>query len=121
MAEHTAPGDDAGRNAADSGFQARFDMVPGTEQQPATVRASGDIDLASTDRFQEALAGAAATSSQVTADMTGVTYCDSAAIHTLFKAARRNRLTLIVPEAGPITTMLKISGLDQVATVVTIP
>jgi len=51
--------------------------------------------------------------------MTAVTYCDSAAIHALLTVARNNRLTLIVPEAGPITTMLKIAGLDQITTVIT--
>jgi anti-sigma B factor antagonist len=51
--------------------------------------------------------------------MTAVTYCDSAAINALFTAAKRNRLTLIVPGTGPITTMLKIAGLDQITTVIT--
>jgi len=46
-----------------------------------------------------------------------VTYCDSAAIHVLLTTATHNRLTLIIPEDGPITTMLKIAGLDQIATV----
>jgi anti-sigma B factor antagonist len=119
MAEHTAPGDAAGHSTADGDLQARFDIVPGTGQQPATVRASGDIDLANADRFQAALTEAAATSSEITADLTAVTYCDSAAINALFTAARNHRLTLIIPETGPITTMLKIAGLDQITTVIT--
>ena len=93
--------------------------MPGSGQQPATVRAFGDIDLANAARFQAALTEAAATSSEITTDMTAVTYCDSAAIHALFTAAAHSRLTLIVPETGPITTMLKIAGLDQVTAVVT--
>jgi anti-sigma B factor antagonist len=119
MAEHTAPGDAAGSGPADGALQARFDVVPGTGQQPATVRAAGDIDLVSAAEFQAALTEAAAGSSEITADMTAVTYCDSAAIHALFTAARQGRLTLIVPETGPITTMLRIAGLDQIATVIT--
>jgi len=119
MAEHTVPGDAAGHSTADGDLQARFDVVPGTGQQAATVRASGDIDLASATRFQAALTEAAATSSQITADMTAVTYCDSAAINALFTAAKHHHLTLVVPETGPITTMLKIAGLDQIVTVVT--
>ena len=110
MAEHTADGD----------FQARFDVVPGTGQQPVTVRASGDIDLANAARFQGALTEAAATSREITADMTAVTYCDSAAINVLFAAAKDNRLTLIVPKTGPITTMLKVAGLDRITTVITL-
>lgn len=119
MAEQTAPRDADGRSTADDDLQARFDVVPGTGQLPATVRASGDIDLANADRFQAALTEAAATSGETTVDMTAVTYCDSAAIHALFTAAGHSRLTLIVPETGPITTMLKIAGLDQVTAVVT--
>ena len=108
MAEHAVPGDAAGHSVADRDLQARFDVLPGSGQQPATVRASGDIDLANAARFQAALTEAAATSSEITTDMTAVTYCDSAAIHALFTAAGPSRLTLIVPETGPITTMLKI-------------
>ena len=119
MAEHTTPSDAADHSAVYGDLQARFDIVPGTGQQPATVRASGDIDLANAARFQAALTEAAATSSEITADMTAVTYCDSAAINALFTAARHNRLTLIVPETGPITTMLKVAGLDQITTVLT--
>jgi anti-sigma B factor antagonist len=113
MPEPTAPSD------ADGELQPRFDVVPGTGQQPATVRAAGDIDLISAPQFQAALTEAAASSGEITADMTAVTYCDSAAIHALFTTARQNRLTLIVPENGPITTMLKIVGLDQISTVIT--
>jgi len=104
---------------ADGDPQARFDIVPGTGQQPAIVRACGDIDLANAAQFQAALAEAAATASEITADLTAVTYCDSAAIHVLFTAAAHNRLTLIIPETGPITTMLTIAGLDEITTVVT--
>jgi anti-sigma B factor antagonist len=113
MAEPTAPGD------AGSELQARFEVVPGAGQQPPTVRAAGDIDLISAPQFQAALTGAAATSGEITVDMIAVTYCDSAAIHALFTAARQSRLTLVIPEDGPITTLLKIVGLDQITTVIT--
>jgi anti-sigma B factor antagonist len=113
MPEPTAPGD------AGSELQARFDVVPGTGPQPATVRAAGDIDLISAPQFQAALTEAAAGTGEVTVDMTAVTYCDSAAIHALFTAARQGRVTLVIPEDGPINTLLKIVGLDQIATVIT--
>jgi len=103
----------------DQDFQPRFDIAPGSGQQPATVRAAGDIDLTSAPQFQAALTQVAATASEVTADLTGVTYCDSAAIHVLFTVAESSRLTVIIPASGPVTTMLKITGLDQVATVTT--
>lgn len=98
----------------------RFDFLP-AEREPAIVRAAGDIDLINVGEFQAALDQAAATSSAITADMTAVTYCDSAAIRALFIAARQARLTIQVSTAGPINeTLLRVSGLDQIATVVTL-
>ncbi len=120
MTEPAGPGDAAGYSAADSAVTPRFEVLPGGGQQPATVRAAGDIDLNSAARFQAALTEAAAASRDITADLTAVTYCDSAAIHVLFAMSRQNNLTLIVPGVGPITTMLKVAGLDQVTTVVTV-
>jgi anti-sigma B factor antagonist len=101
--------------------EARFEFVPAAGHEPATVRAAGDVDLTNVGRFQAALDQAAAVSSAVTADMTAVTYCDSATIRALFVAAGKIRLTIRVGTAGPITeTLLKVSGLDQIATVVTL-
>ena len=119
MAGPTAPRDVGGPGPADEDFQARFDIVPATGPQPATVRAAGDIDLDNAGQFQAALTEAAAASGDITVDMTAVTYCDSAAVRVLLTAARHGRLTLVIPGTGPITTMLKIAGLDQITTVVT--
>jgi anti-sigma B factor antagonist len=119
MTGPTAPRGADAPGPADEDFQARFDIVPGTGQQPATVRAAGDIDLDNAHQFQAALTEAAATAGEITVDMTAVTYCDSAAIRALLTAARHGRLTLVVPGTGPITTMLTIAGLDQITTVVT--
>ena len=99
--------------------QARFEFL--AARQSAIVRAAGDIDLTNVGQFQAALDQAAATASAITADLTAVTYCDSATIRALFIAARQVRLTLRVDASGPISeTLLKISGLDQVTTVVTV-
>ena len=104
-----------------SPLQARFELLPAVEHEPATVRAAGDIDLTNVGQFQAALDQAAASASAVIADLTAVTYCDSAAIRALFRAARRVRLTIQVSTGGPVTeTLLKVSGLDQLATVVTL-
>jgi len=103
------------------GAQARFEFLPAGEREPATVRCAGDIDLINVGEFQAALDQAAAIASAVTADLTEVTYCDSAAIRALFRVSGRARLTIQVSAAGPINaTMLKISGLDQIATVLTL-
>jgi anti-sigma B factor antagonist len=105
----------------DASPAARFEFLPAGMSEPATVRAAGDIDLTNVGQFQAALDQAAAASSAITADMTAVTYCDSAAIRALFLAARQAQLTIQVSPAGSVTeTLLKVSGLDQIATVVTL-
>lgn len=85
------------------------------------MRVIGDIDLTNVGQFEDALGQAAAEAGAVTADMTGVTYCDSAAIRALFAAAGKAPLTILVATSGPITeALLEVSGLDTVATVVTL-
>jgi len=118
MTHPAVPADDSGQSSATGDLQPRFDVLPGTGQQPATVRAAGDVDLTSAGRLEAALAEAAATSGEIIADLTAVTYCDSAAIRALFAIARENHLTLIVPENGPVTTMLRITRLDKATTVI---
>jgi anti-sigma B factor antagonist len=104
-----------------SPLQARFELLPSGEHGPVIARAAGDIDLTNVGQFQAALDQAAAASGTVIADLTAVTYCDSAAIRALFSAARRVRLTIRVSTGGPVTeTLLKVSGLDQITTVVTL-
>ena len=111
----------ASSSAPASSPQARFEFLPAGEHEPAIVRAAGDIDLTNVGQFQAALDQAAATSSAIAADMTAVTYCDSATIRALFIAARQARLIIQVSAAGPISeTLLRVSGLDQIATVVTL-
>ena len=100
--------------------QAQFEFLPADERGPATVWAAGDIDLTNVGRFQAAL-DAAAAAGTFTVDLTAVTYCDSATIRALITAARQARLTIAVGTTGSVTnTLLKVSGVDQVATVVTL-
>jgi anti-anti-sigma factor len=112
----------AGGDAPGGSPQAQFEFRPASDHEPAVVRAAGDIDLINAGQFQAALQQAAAASaSAIIADLTAVTYCDSAAIRALFIAARHAQLTIRVSAAGPIGgTLLKVSGLDQIATVVTL-
>jgi anti-sigma B factor antagonist len=120
--DHRPPSGGAPASGAPaSSAQARFEFLPAGEREPATVRCAGDIDLINVGEFEAALDQAAATAGAITADLTAVTYCDSAAIRALFRVAGRARLTIQVSAAGPINgTILKISGLDQIATVVTL-
>ena len=105
----------------DAAPQTQFEFLPADERDPATVRAAGDIDLTNVGLFQAALDAASATATALTVDLTAVTYCDSATIRALLTAARQARLTIRVGTSGSVTeTLLKVSGVDQVATVVTL-
>ncbi|HEY6786979.1 MAG TPA: STAS domain-containing protein, partial [Trebonia sp.] len=84
-------------------MNARFEFLPASEREPATVRAAGDIDLTNVGQFQAVLDQAAAASAAITVDLTAVTYCDSASIRALILAARQARLTIAVSTAGPVT------------------
>ena len=97
----------------------QFRLSAAEAEQPPVVTASGDIDLANVNEFQAVLSSAAADRDAITVDLTDVTYCDSAAVRALFAVAATTKLGLIVPAAGPIMTLLSISGLDRIATVTT--
>lgn len=98
--------------------QARFAVSAPTTGQPPLVAVVGDIDLANVDEFQAAMTNACNGAPALNVDLTGVSYCDSAAVRALFALAAATQLTMIVKPNGHITTLLAISGLDRVATVV---
>jgi anti-sigma B factor antagonist len=97
----------------------QFRLSAAEAEQSPVVTASGDIDLANVNEFQDVLNRAAADSDAITVDLSDVSYCDSAAVRALFAVAATTKLGLIVPATGPIITLLSISGLDRVATVAT--
>jgi len=95
----------------------QFGLSAAEAEQPPVVTATGDIDLANVNEFQDVLNRAADDSDAITVDLSDVSYCDSAAVRALFAVAATTKLGLIVPATGPIMTLLSISGLDRVATV----
>jgi len=98
--------------------QSRFALESDPRQRPPVLVVTGEIDLANVGEFEKAMVQAGAGAPAVTIDLTGVGYCDSAAVRALFSMAASTELTLVVGHAGHITTLLGISGLDRVATVV---
>ncbi len=97
---------------------ARFTVAVVATEQPPVVAVAGDIDLANVGEFEQAMTKAGNGSGELTVDLTGVAYCDSAAVRTLFALAATTKLTMIVKPTGHIKTLLGISGLDRVANVV---
>ena len=87
--------------------------------QPPVVVVSGDIDLANVGEFEKSMTDARNGSPTLVVDLTGVSYCDSAAVRALFTLAATTELTMIVKPTGHIKTLLGISGLDRAATVIT--
>ena len=99
----------------------RFEFLPADDREPAIVWAAGDIDLTNVGLFQAALDAAAAAAAAFIVDLTAVTYADSATIRALISSARQARITIQVGTTGSVTnTLLKVSGVDQVATVVAV-
>ena len=102
----------------------QFQLTDGESGHRPVVNASGDIDLANVDEFQEVMTAAvqkaASSADVITVDLSRVSYCDSAAVRALFSVAASTTLHLIVRSTGPIKTLLSVSGLDRVATVTTV-
>lgn len=100
---------------------AQFRLSDGNGERPPVVSATGDIDLANVNQFQDVMTAAAqqaaGTADIITVDLSGVSYCDSAAVRALFAVAATTKLQLVVRPTGPIKTLLSVSGLDRVATV----
>lgn len=99
---------------------AQFRLSTGTNGEQPTVTATGEIDLANVNEFQDAMTKAATASRSIIVDMSEVTYCDSAAVRALFTVAADTGLTLMVRTSGPLLTLLGVSGLDRIATVTTV-
>jgi anti-anti-sigma factor len=99
--------------------EAQFRFADGNGDRPPVVTATGDIDLANVNQFHDVIATAADNADAITVDLSEVSYCDSATVRALFSVAATTKLSLVVRSAGPIKTLLSVSGLDRVATVTT--
>jgi anti-anti-sigma factor len=99
--------------------EAQFRLTGASGEQAPIVTATGDIDLANVNEFQDMMTKAANGAAALTVDLSEVSYCDSSAVRALFSVAATTKLSLVVRSAGPVKTLLSVSGLDRVATVTT--
>jgi len=86
--------------------------VPGT----IVADASGELDLTNARHFEEQLAGLAANGERLVLDLNRVTFVDSAALHALFRTARRlgeGRFGIALAPAAALTRTLTIVGLTD--------
>ena len=88
------------------------------EARGPRVAARGELDLSVSDDLFQALLEACRAGSDVEVDLTGVSFIDSAGIHTLLRALavlpHDCRLILVIPAAGPVSRVLDILGVERV-------
>jgi anti-anti-sigma factor len=93
-----------------------FDVTVETLQEGTVlVRITGDLDLATSPRVDDALASAPV-AERVVIDLTGCTFVDSSGMRVLVQVARDapgsgRGVSLVAPGAG-IRRVLEISGVD---------
>ena len=96
------------------GWSRRVDLRAGR----VTLALSGEIDMASGPSLRSALDSAleGAPAGGLAVDLTGVTFCDSTAVHALVRVLRRARaarrpLVLVMDDACRVRRVLERSGL----------
>lgn len=79
----------------------------------ATVVVAGEIDLATADRFDDALVRACGRDGRraVVVDLSAVRYLDSSGFRVLHRAANRGRIAVVVPTDNPIRRAVDLAGL----------
>ena len=86
----------------------------------AVVGLSGELDLTNAAHAERRLDEAAGENALIL-DLNGVTFIDSAALHMLFRLARRKgdaqRLGIVLERAAPVARTFEIVGIDAVTTV----
>jgi anti-anti-sigma factor len=94
--------------------------VSADRQDGAHVLAvSGELDMTTVGRFQEALDGAAQTSEPVVVDLSGVRFIDSLSLRALLAARERvaragRRFAVACPPESPVRRVLSIAGTEEV-------
>lgn len=82
------------------------------------VAVSGELDLTNArqleDRIGELTVGEA---SLLVLDLNRVVFIDSAALHVLFRTARRSRTGIVLAQTAPVARTVEIVGLSEAAVV----
>lgn len=77
---------------------------------------AGEVDVSNVTRFRESLAQVTSSGSGV-ANLTTLTYLDSAGIEALFEVARRANLEIVAGPECQVRRLLDVVSLGTVATV----
>jgi anti-sigma B factor antagonist len=84
------------------------------------VSLTGELDLTNARELERRLDEVAPADVRLVIDLNGVAFMDSAALHVLFKVARRRgreRLAIVADESAPVARTLAIVGLSEAADV----
>lgn len=105
-----------------SSYELRVRAEDGKEDGHEHVRVdlSGELDLTNARELELRLDEAAPADVALVLDLTRVSFIDSAALHVLFKLARRRgpeRLAIVIEPTSWVARTLAIAGLESVATV----
>ena len=90
--------------------------VGANAERTTTVRLSGEVAAGGIAAVRAACESAGG-SGPLIVDLTGVTYLDSAAVDLLFEVAADRGLELVLGPGCAVFPVVRVSGLDQVATV----
>lgn len=88
----------------------------------AVVDVAGELDLTNASELEQRLDEIADRSSGLVLDLNGVLFLDSAALHVLFRSARRleqqkKRFGIVLEPSALVARTLQIVGLDEVTSV----
>jgi anti-anti-sigma factor len=84
------------------------------------VDVTGELDLTNAHELEERLETLSAEGARLVLDLNRVVFVDSAALHVLFRIARRlgrNRFGLVLEREAAVARTLAIAGISEVATI----
>jgi anti-anti-sigma factor len=97
-----------------------LEQRPTTESGRVVVDVSGELDLTNAAELEERLEALTADGARLVLDLNRVVFVDSAALHVLFRTARRlgkERFGLVFEPTAAVARTLAIVGIDEVASV----
>jgi anti-anti-sigma factor len=87
------------------------------EPSSRTVTLEGELDLASTDRFAEAIEPFLGGGGPVTVDVEALQFMDSSGLRAVIQAARRAETLVLRRPRGQVEQLLRLCDLERLDTV----
>jgi anti-sigma B factor antagonist len=99
-----------------------YELVERTTDDPSLVLVdvTGELDLTNANELEERLEALADSNRRLVLDLNRVVFVDSAALHVLFRIARRlgkDRFGLVLEPSAAVARTLAIVGISEVAAI----